>query len=213
MDKQKMEGRVLRDFHGHMCYEMGYLHVQKCRFSRSVCGVGLHVPVRRHPPQMGLRFQNHVLRGHSGPSRVRFVHPSSTTRRRDARDAENVRVSTNARQGKVGEKSLHLRGRVWPHRQLKTGGKISRTNTRQKRDTHRLILYIYIHTHTHTKRKRMRKRVVLLRDSYIHIPLYYHIGKRTKETRYFYKTRNSFRFPFHTKQPTKKISFLLFRAA
>jgi len=28
--------------------------------------------------------------------------------------------------------------------------------------------------------------------------LYYHIGKRTKETRYFYKTRNSFRFPFHT---------------
>lgn len=157
MDKQKMEGRVLRDFHGHMCYEMGYLHVQKCRFSRSVCGVGLHVPVRRHPPQMGLRFQNHVLRGHSGPSRVRFVHPSSTTRRRDARDAENVRVSTNARQGKVGEKSLHLRGRVWPHRQLKKGGKISRTNTRQKRDTHRLILYIYIHTHTQRERERERE--------------------------------------------------------
>ena len=148
-----MEGRVLRDFHGHMCYEMGYLHVQKCRFSRSVRGVGLHVPVRRHPPQMGLRFQNHVLRGHSGPSRVRFVHPSSTTRRRDARDAENVRVSTNARQGKVGEKSLHLRGRVWPHRQLK----ISRTNTRQKRDTHRLILYIYIHTHTQRERERERE--------------------------------------------------------
>ena len=157
MDKQKMEGRVLRDFHGHMCYEMGYLHVQKCRFSRSVCGVGLHVPVRRHPPQMGLRFQNHVLRGHSGPSRVRFVHPSSTTRRRDARDAENVRVSTNARQGKVGEKSLHLRGRVWSHRQLKKGGKISRTNTRQKRDTHRLILYIYIHTHTQLERERERE--------------------------------------------------------
>ena len=148
-----MEGRVLRDFHGHMCYEMGYLHVQKCRFSRSVCGIGLHVPVRRHPPQMGLRFQNHVLRGHSGPSRVRFVHPSSTTRRRDARDAENVRVSTNARQGKVGEKSLHLRGRVWPHRQLKTTEKYH-ARIRVRKEIHTGWYCIYIYTHTHTQRER-----------------------------------------------------------
>ena len=65
-------------------------------------------------------------------------------------------------------------------------------------------MYIYIYTHTHTKRKRKRKRVVLLRDSYIHIPLYYYIGKRTKETRYFYKTRNSFRFPFRSYKTANK---------
>jgi hypothetical protein len=72
----------------------------------------------------------------------------------------------------------------------------------EKRYTQVDIVYIY--THTHTKRKRKRKRVVLLRDSYIHIPLYYHIGKRTKETRYFYKTRNSFRFPFRSYKTANK---------
>ena len=41
----------------------------------------------------------------------------------------------------------------------------------EKRYTQVDIVYIY--THTHTERKRKRKRVVLLRDSYIHIPLYY----------------------------------------
>ena len=46
----------------------------------------------------------------------------------------------------------------------------------------------------------------MLRDSYIHIPLYYYIGKRTKETRYFYKTRYSFRFPFRSVHTIKKNS-------
>ena len=32
------------DFHGRMCYEMGYLHVQKYRFSRSVCELDYMYP-------------------------------------------------------------------------------------------------------------------------------------------------------------------------
>merc|ERR1712091_831941 len=100
---------------------------------------------------MGLRFQNHVLRGHSGPSRVRFVHPSSMTRRRDARDAENVRVSTNARQGKVGEKSLHLRGRVWPHRQLKISENVQKRHVIfTKRAT--AFAFLFVHTKQPTKK-------------------------------------------------------------
>ena len=91
------------------------------------------------------------------PDQAAFV--LSIPRRRpgdETQDAENVRVSTNARQGKMGENLYIPRSRL-AHRQLKTTEKYHARIRVRKRYTQVDIVYIYTHTHTQRERERERE--------------------------------------------------------
>merc|ERR1712072_785350 len=92
------------------------------RLHRPVRRVGLPVPLRGDPQAMGLGLPHHGVRGDARPGRLRPELPPPPPHGRDAGGAADVALPLEAREGEVGEESVHRRCRLRPDGELEVAG-------------------------------------------------------------------------------------------